>query len=80
MLETLKNAFDKVSEFFDTIIDFISSIVGGFINLFKTLPLVKDFATSSISSLPSFLLAFATITVVISIVYLILGRQTGGGD
>ena len=80
MLETLEHAFDKVSDFFNTVIDFISSIVGGFINLFKTLPLVKSFAASSISSLPSFLLAFASITVVISIIYLIVGRQTGGGD
>lgn len=80
MLETLQNAFQKISNFFDTIIDFLSSLVGGFINLFKTLPLVKSFASSAISSLPSFLLAFATITILISIVYLIVGRQTGGGD
>lgn len=80
MLETLEHALDKVSDFFNTVIDFISSLVGGFINLFKTLPIVKSFAFNSILSLPSFLMAFASITVLVSILFLIIGRQTGGGD
>lgn len=80
MLETLQNFFDKVSDFFDSVFDFVSSLVSGLINIFKTLPLVSKFASSAVSSLPEFLLAFASITVVISIVYLIVGRSTGGGD
>lgn len=80
MLETLQNFFDKVSNFFDSVWQFVSSLVSGLINIFTTLPLISKFATSAIDNLPDFLLAFASITVVISIVYLIVGRSTGGGD
>lgn len=80
MVETFQNFFSKFSSFLDSVVNFVSSVINGFITIFKTLPLVKTFGESAIAYLPDFLKAFAIITIVISIAYLIVGRQTGGGD
>lgn len=78
MLETLSNFFNWVVEIVGTLFDFLMSIISGLYNIIKSIPLVVTMLTGSIGYLPSTLAAFATITITISVVYLIVGRQTGG--
>lgn len=78
MLETLSNFFNWVVEIVGTLFDFLMSIISGLYNIIKSIPLMVTMLTGSIGYLPSTLAAFATITITISVVYLIVGRQTGG--
>lgn len=78
MLETLSNFFSWIIDTVSTLFDFLMSIISGLFNIIKSIPLVVTMLTGSIGYLPSTLAAFATITITISVVYLIVGRQTGG--
>lgn len=77
--------FDQIINFFEWIVDtvttlfnFFGSVVSGLFNIIKSLPMVVSMLTGVIGYLPSTIAAFATITITISIVYLIVGRDTGG--
>ena len=78
MLDTLVNFFEWFTGGVESLFSFISSVVTGLFNIIKSLPVVLELLTSSIGFLPSTLVAFATITITISIVYLLVGRETGG--
>lgn len=78
MLDTIKNFFLWIYNLIVDIIGFITSLVTGLINVLKSIPQILTFITSSIGFLPSVLSVFATLTITISIIYLIVGRQSGG--
>lgn len=78
MLETLQNFFSFVEDFFNQVASFLNNLISGFINIFKSVPLAINMLSSSILHLPSTLLVFATLTITISVVYLVVGRDTGG--
>lgn len=78
MLETIVNGFNWIMDLLQTIADFIVNIVMGLGNIIKSIPIVINMLTQSIGYLPSTIAAFATITITISVVYLLVGRQTGG--
>lgn len=70
-MEAILNAFDTV---FGIVGDFFSSLF----QFVKYIGVGAGLAYNLVSSLPTWLQAFGTATVLISILYLILGRQTGG--
>ena len=78
MLDTIKNFFLWIYNLIVDIIGFITSLVTGLINVLKSIPQILTFTTSAIGFLPSVLSVFATLTITISIIYLIVGRHTGG--
>lgn len=78
MLETIQNFFDWIVNIVTTVFNFFGSVVSGLWNIAKSIPLVIDMLTSSIGYLPSTIAAFALITITISVVYLLVGRNTGG--
>lgn len=78
MLDSLTNFFDWLYSFLGNIGNFLISIIDGLLNIIKSLPVVMNMISSSIGYLPSTLAAFATLTITISIVYLLVGRDTGG--
>ena len=78
MLDTLVNFFEWITGVVESLFNFISSVVTGLFNIVKSFPVVISLLTSSIGFLPSTLVAFASITITISIVYLLVGRDTGG--
>lgn len=59
-------------------VDFVMSLFENFILLFEYIGLVVEIAYNFIATMPSWLQAFGTITIVVSVIYIILGRQTGG--
>ena len=78
MLETIVNGFNWIMDLLQTIADFIVNTIMGLGNIIKSIPMVTNMFTQSIGYLPSTIAAFATIAITISVVYLLVGRQTGG--
>lgn len=58
------------------VFSFLMSLIRGLISLFVMLPKFITYVTSSIGYMPSMLAVFATATVAIAIVYLVIGRNT----
>lgn len=68
--------------FFQSLIDIIVSVfrlvwnlLGGLVDFIKVLPSVISMLTSSIANLPDIILPFATISITVAVVLLILGRS-----
>lgn len=78
MLDTIVNGFNWIMDLLQTIADFIVNTIMGLGNIIKSIPMVISMLTQSIGYLPTTIAAFATITITISVVYLLVGRQTGG--
>lgn len=68
------NALKSIMDFFGTILDMVKYLVTGLVQLFALIPQAFAMLTYSIGFLPSVLLAFASVAITISIVYLIVGR------
>lgn len=58
--------------------NFFQGIIENFILFFKYLSVVFGLCISLILNMPSWLQVFGFITITVSVLYLILGRQTGG--
>ena len=72
---------------FTTLIDIVKMIFGIIMSIFETLGMVFrylitiiDLVFTTILTLPSWLQAFAIITVAISIAYFLIGRSAGKSD
>lgn len=75
--------FRYISDFLSSIwgalqslFSFVLSTIKGLLSVFTMLPKFITYVTSSIGFLPSLLAVFATATVAIAIVYLVIGRNT----
>lgn len=69
------------------ILNFIRALFGILMNIFKIIGLafqylitIVNVCVTTIATLPTWLTAFATITLGISIIYFIIGRNTGKSD
>lgn len=65
---------DSIITFFQTIIDFLSSQIQGFVNLFLLIPRAATFVYGAITYVPLEIRAFCIAAIGVSIVFLILGR------
>lgn len=74
------NSFKWLINFFKTIFNIISTIFETIATAFRYLITIVQLAIGTINTLPTWLKAFALITLSISIVYFIIGRQTGKSD
>ena len=77
--------FDNITNFFtwfvDTakaLIEFVWSIIEGTLQLLEMVPEAVETLTQSLTWLPSILVAFATATITVSVIFLIVGREHGG--
>lgn len=70
MLDALKS----ILGFFETLLDFVGFLISGLAELLLMIPSAFTMLTYSIGFLPSVLLAFASIAITISIVFLIVNR------
>ena len=75
--------FTYISDFLSSIwgalqslFSFVLSTIKGLFAVFSMLPKFITYVTSSIGFLPSLIAVFATATVAIAIVYLVIGRNT----
>lgn len=74
----LVEAFEWIINTVTMVIDFFISFVDSLTLLFQYLGVVANICYSCIATLPSWLQTFAFITVAICILYMILGRNSGG--
>lgn len=78
MLESIQNFFSWFVGIFESIFTFIESLLRGIGDMLKALPSAITFLTSGVGNLPPVVAVFATLTITISVVYLIANRETGG--
>ena len=67
-------ALKSILGFFETLLDFVGFLIEGLAELLLMIPSAFTMLTYSIGFLPSVLLAFASIAITISIVFLIINR------
>lgn len=68
------DALKSILGFFETLLDFVGFLIKGLAELLLMIPSAFTMLTYSIGFLPSVLLAFASIAITISIVFLIINR------
>ena len=67
-------ALKSILGFFETLLDFVGFLIKGLAELLLMIPSAFTMLTYSIGFLPSVLLAFASVAITISIVFLIINR------
>lgn len=70
--------FSWVSDIITSVFDWFSGFLENLLNLFKYLGQTISLAGGLIAALPPWLQVFGTITITVSVVYIILGRSSGG--
>ena len=78
MFEAFSNFVNYFKDIISAIFAFVQSLITGLIQVFKAIPSAIQMLTQSIGYLPSTLAVFATLTITISVIYLVIGRDTGG--
>ena len=81
-LSIFSDFFQWIGDFFISLVEFVQSVVmlvvnlvKGLLDFLKVLPSVLTFIVSGIENLPTVVLPFATISITVAIVLLILGRS-----
>lgn len=74
------NSFKWIITFFKTIFSIISTIFETIVTAFNYLIKIVQLVVTTAATLPTWLTSFAMITLAISIVYFIIGRNTGKSD
>ena len=77
-MQWLIDFFEWFGDIISMCVDFVVGLFENFILLFQYIGLVADICYEFIATMPPWLQAFGTITIVVSVIYIILGRQTGG--
>lgn len=70
MIDALKSILSAIT----TVFDFLGYLITGLVQLFAMIPSAFTMINYSLGFLPTVLLAFASVAITISIVYLIIGR------
>lgn len=74
------NGFSWLINFFKTIIDFLMFAIKSIITMFEILISIVDIVFGLLHTLPYWLVSFVSITLMISIIYIVVGRQAGKSD
>ena len=77
-MDSILNWFDWVSDVIESVFGWFTDFLENTMVLFKYLGQVTELTGGLITSLPGWLQIFGTITITVSVVYIILGRSSGG--
>lgn len=75
MLEGIFEFVQWLGTIIETVFNFFANILTSFISFFKIIPTIIIFITSSIGYLPSMVMVFATVSITVAIIFLVLGRN-----
>ena len=75
MLDWIKNFLESLWDIILSLVGFVEQIAKGLFDLLKYLPEVVSMVSSSIGWLPSVLTVFATLSITVSVIMLIAGRN-----
>lgn len=78
MIQLIHTFFQSIAEFFSNIWNWITFAIGEVIDFFKLLGSMIAFVGSLLSFIPTPFIVFGGITIAILIIYLIIGRESGG--
>lgn len=72
-------------EFFDwfvqtasALVNFVFQLINGLLDLLSIIPAAVTTLTTSMGYLPAVCVGFATVTITVSVIFLIAGRSSGG--
>lgn len=68
----------ELGSFFQTLIDIVVNLIQQLITFVMLIPVGVNMLITSVGYLPSILIVFATLSITISVIYLVLGRGQGG--
>lgn len=77
-MQFLIDFIDSISSMFQGIWDFVTGLIENFIQFFEYLGTAASLAYNLVGSLPTWLSAFGLATILISVIFMVLGRDTGG--
>lgn len=77
-MQFLTDFIDWIKNLIDTVVDFFTGFIENLVLLFKYIGIAANMAYDLIAGLPDWLQVFGTVTVVVSVIFMILGRETGG--
>lgn len=76
-VKSILNGFTNLINFIQTIFKVLSNFLAQIVYLIKYILQAINISFAFIGTLPAWLSVFATITVSISVLYILLGRSTG---
>lgn len=79
-MKAIVSGFTFLINAIKTIFGFVMNIFKAIAMLFEYLITIVNLAFTAILTLPPYIQAFAYITIAISIIYIIVGRNTGKSD
>lgn len=77
-MQFLTDFIDWIKNLIDTVVDFFTGFIENLVLLFKYIGIAANMAYDLIAGLPDWLQVFGTVTIVVSVIFMILGRETGG--
>lgn len=77
-MEFITNFIDWIKNIIDSVVDFFTGFIENLVLLFKYIGIAASMAYDLIAGLPDWLQVFGTVTIVVSVIFMILGRETGG--
>ena len=78
-MEWLTSWFEWFGDILTSIYDFFVSLIENLIMLFKYIALAFEFSVNFINAMPTWLTSACFATLTVSVLYMILGRSSGGG-
>lgn len=66
--------WSQIASFFETILLMLGNILTGMVQLLQMLPSAVTMLLTSVGTMPSVLVAFASGLIMVSVIYLIVGR------
>lgn len=68
----------ELGSFFQTLIDMVVNLIQQLLTFVMLIPVGVNMLITSVGYLPSILIVFATLSITVSVIYLVLGRGQGG--
>lgn len=79
-MSALISAIKWIVDLLENVVSMVENFFSSLLAILRNLPKVIEFLTGAITALPSPLVAFATITITITVAYFVVGRQEGGNS
>ena len=67
-----------LGQFFQTALDMAVNFIQQLLTFIKLIPVGVNMLVTSVGYLPSILIVFSTLSITVSVIYLVLGRGQGG--
>lgn len=77
-MQFITDFINSITEKFASVFDFFQQLLDNLFMLFEYIGVAAKNAYALVDSMPTWIQAFGTITILVSILFAILGRSTGG--